>query len=175
MENKQKWSERLHPRLVKAIVNDVNGFDSWKIEGYTRLTTVSKKTGERVIYYATPYIMGSMWYDWSYVHFEEVNQNGNSVESFYPAKILGFVKCNDLTETQVIVQCTERPLVWSQVEKHFLIKVVLGSNDEVSTVSVPLTALVHPLCVIPDYGGDGKSYLLVLPRRNWSRYFGNKI
>ena len=57
----------------------------------------------------------------------------------------------------------------------FLIKVVLGSDDEVSTVSVPLTSLVHPLCVIPDYGGDGKSYLLVLPRRNWSRYFGNKI
>jgi hypothetical protein len=57
-----------------------------------------------VIYYATPHIMGSMWYDWSYVHFE------------------------DLTETKVIVQCTERPLLWSQV-KYFLNKVVLGSDD----------------------------------------------
>ena len=95
---------------MKAIIKDVkerniqDGFDSWTIEGYTRLTTVSKTTGERVIYYATPHIMGSMWYDWSYVHFE------------------------DLTETKVIVQCTERPLLWSQV-KYFLNKVVLGSDD----------------------------------------------
>ena len=97
------------------------------------------------------------------------------MESFCPAKILGFIKINNLAETNVIVQCMERPLVWSQLEKHFPIKVVLGSDDEVSIVSVPITSLVHPLCVIPDYGGDGKSYLVVLPRRNWSQYFGNKI
>ena len=145
------------------------------IEGFTRLTTISNKTAERVIYYATPHIMGSMWYDWSYVHFEEVTRNGKSVESFYPAKILGFIRINNFTETKVIVQCTEKPLVWSQLKKHFVIKVVLGSDDEVSIVSVPITSLVHPLCVIPDYGGDGKSYIVVLPRRNWSRFFGNKI
>ena len=97
------------------------------------------------------------------------------VWNFYPVKILGFIKINNLTETKVIVQCTEKPLVWSQLEKHFLMKVVLGSDDEVSIVSVPMTSLVHPLCVIPDYGGDGKSYIVVLPRRNWSRFFGNKI
>ncbi len=33
----------------------------------------------------------------------------------------------------------------------------------------------HPLCVVTDYGGHGTSYLVVLPRRNWSRYFGKKI
>jgi hypothetical protein len=30
-----------------------------------------------------------MWYDWAYVHFEEVVANGDTVERFYPAKVLG--------------------------------------------------------------------------------------
>jgi hypothetical protein len=114
-----------------------------------------------------------MWYDWAYVHFEEVAANGDSVESFYPSKILGFVKFDKTTEA--VIQCTERPLLWSSVEKHFLAKVVLGTNDKISTLTVPLSSLVHPLCVISDYGGDGTSYIVVLPRRNWSRYFGNRI
>ena len=177
--NNYKYS--LHPRLVKAIIkyfremNIQNGLNSLKIEGYTRLTTVSKKTGEKVVYHANPHIQGRMWYDWAYVHFEETYRNGNVRESYYPSKILGFIKGDSSTDTKVIVQCTEQPLDWSQLQKKFVMKVVLGSDDEVAVVSVPLTALVHPLCVIPDLGGDGKSYLVVLPRRNWSRYFGNRI
>ncbi len=114
-----------------------------------------------------------MWYDWAYVHFEETGANGNSVECFYPSKILGFVTFEN--KPFAVVQCTERPLRWSSVEKNFLYKVVLGTNDDISTVTVPLSSLVHPLCVIPDYGGDATSYFVVLPRRNWRRYFGDKI
>ena len=54
-------------------------------------------------------------------------------------------------------------------------KVSLGSNDAISTVTVPLLLLVHQLCVIPDYGYNGTSYIVVLPRRDWSRYFGDRI
>ena len=46
-------------------------------------------------------------------------------------------------------------------------KVILGTDDAVSVVTVPLSSFVHPLCVVPDYGGHGTSYLVVLPRRNW--------
>jgi len=42
-------------------------------------------------------------------------------------------------------------------------------------VTVPISALVHPLCVFPDYGGNRDSYIIVLPKKNWSRYFGNRI
>ena len=52
---------------------------------------------------------------------------------------------------------------------------ILGTNDAISTVTVPLLLLVHPLCVTPDYGGNGTSYIVVLPRRNWRRYFGDRI
>jgi hypothetical protein len=169
---------RLHTRLVTAILNRVNDMDItdvnnvYNIEGYTRLTTISQD-GNRVIYHDNPHIQGRMWYDWAYVHFEEVVANGDTVERFYPAKVLGFIKFEERTEA--VIQCTEKPLRWSRVKKNFLEKVVLGTNDAISTVTVPLSLLVHPLCVLPDYGGHGTSYLVVLPRRNWSRYFGEKI
>ena len=114
-----------------------------------------------------------MWYDWACVHFEETITNGEIVERFYPAKILGFVKFDERTEA--VIQCTNKPLRWSRVKKQFVVKVILGTDDAVSVVTVPLSSFVHPLCVLPDYGGHGTSYLVVLPRRNWSRYFGEKI
>jgi hypothetical protein len=38
-------------------------------------------------------------------------------------------------------------------------------------VTVPIEALVHPLCVIPDSGGDSNINFVVLRKRNWSRFF----
>ena len=60
-----------------------------------------------------------MWYDWVYVHFEEINTVGDTVESYYPSKILGFVKFEERTEA--VIHCTEKPLRWSTVEKNFLV------------------------------------------------------
>jgi hypothetical protein len=178
-DNNYKYSP--HPRLVKAVIKYVSemniqhGLESRKIDRYTRLTSVSKRTGERIVYHANPHIQGRMWYDWAFVHFQESDRTGNVRESYYPSRILGFINGDRSTDSTAIVQCTKRPLDWFQLEKNFLMKVVLGIDDEVDVVSVPITALVHPLCVIPDFGGDGNSYLVVLPRRNWSRYFGNEI
>ena len=178
-DNNYKYS--LHPRLVKAIIKYVSerniqhGLEVPKIDGYTRLTSVSKRTGERIVYHANPHIQGRMWYDWALVHFEETDRTGKVRENYYPSRILGFINRDRSADHTAIVQCTERPLDWSQLEKNFLMKVALGVDDEINVVSVPITSLVHPLCVIPDYGGDGNSYVVVLPRRNWSRYFGNRI
>jgi hypothetical protein len=70
-----------------------------------------------VIYHANPHIIGRMWYDWVYVHFEEVNAIGETVESYYPSKILGFGKFGGKIEA--IIHCTEEPLHWSVVRKKF--------------------------------------------------------
>ena len=59
-------------------------------------TTISQD-GNRVIYHANPHIQGRMWYDWAYVHFEEVVANEDTVERFYPAKVLGFIKYDEKT------------------------------------------------------------------------------
>ena len=86
------------------------------------------------------------------------------MESLYPAKKLGFIKFEDRTEA--VIQCMEKPLRWSRVKKNFLAKVSLGTNNAISTVTVPILSLVHPLCVIPGYGGNGTLYIVLLPRRN---------
>ena len=54
-------------------------------------------------------------------------------------------------------------------------KTNIGTDMDISCVMVPITALVHPLCVIPDTGGVQMSYIIITPKRNWSRYFGDKI
>jgi hypothetical protein len=51
----------------------------------------------------------------------------------------------------------------------------LGTDFNVSFVTVPIEALVHLLCVIPDSGGDGNKYFVVLPKRSWSQFFGERI
>jgi hypothetical protein len=53
------------------------------IEGYTRATTTTKD-GNRVIFYAHPYFQGWKWYNWAYVHFEEVITSGDAMEKYYP-------------------------------------------------------------------------------------------
>ena len=82
------------------------------VDGYTRLTTTAHD-GIRVIFYAHPFFQGRRWYDWVYVHFEEINATGHTVENFYPAKILGFITMNNITEA--VIQCSVKPLIWTDL------------------------------------------------------------
>jgi hypothetical protein len=50
-----------------------------------------------------------------------------------------------------------------------------GADFNVSFVTVTIEALVHPLYVIPDCGGDSNIYFVVLPKCNWSQFFGERI
>ncbi len=88
-------------------------------------------------------------------------------------KILGFVTIHRITEA--VIQCSEKPLIWSDLEEMFIQRAIIGTNIDVSYVTVPISLLVHPLCVLPDYGGHSTSFIVVLPKRNWSRYFGDRI
>ncbi len=60
------------------------------------------------------------------------------------------------------------------MERTFFIKMKLGTDLNISFVTVPIEALVHPLCVIPDSGGDSDIYFVVLPKRYWSQFFGGR-
>ena len=159
--------------LRKLDLMDSNEFENgYRLEGYTRITTKTSD-GCKLLLYSHPSFQGNEWYDWVYVHFEEINSSGDAVENYYPALILGFITINNVTEA--VIYCAEKPLNWSDVEKNFFVRTKLGSRVDVSIVSVPISSLVHPLCALPDYGSDILSYIIVLPRRNWSRYFGDKI
>jgi hypothetical protein len=44
--------------------------------------------------------------------------------------------------------------------KTFFCKLQLGTDVNISFVMVPIESLVHPLCVIPDSGGDRDIYFV---------------
>ena len=44
-------------------------------------------------------------------------------------------------------------------------KFTLGTDMNVSNLTVPVEANVHPLCVIPDIGGDSNEYFVILPKK----------
>ncbi len=76
------------------------------IEGYTRVTTKTHD-GTKLILYAHPNFQGKKWYDWAYIHFEELNSGGEAIETYYSSKILGFVTIHGITEA--VIQCSEKP------------------------------------------------------------------
>ena len=88
-----------------------------------------------------------MWYGWAYVHFEEVDCSGELIENYYLSKILGFVTIKEITAA--VIQCSERPIIWSELERNLFVKTTIGTDLNISYVSVPISALAHPLlCVV---------------------------
>lgn len=142
-----------------------------KVTGYTKAVMSSSK--ERNIFYAHPSFQGEEWYDWAMIHYQETNNLGSSIETYYPSKILGFLIIGG--ERKAAVQCSLKPLEWNDVEKNFIQSIQLGTDFNVSYVLVPIHSIVHPLCVFPDNGDDPDTYFVVLPKRNWSHLFGNII
>jgi hypothetical protein len=96
--------------------------------------------------------------------FEVLTVSGIVVENYYPAKILGYVTINGFIES--IIHCSDKTLNWTEVKEKFIVKTILETTFDSSYVTVPVSPLVHPLCVIPDYGSDGTSFIVVLPKRN---------
>jgi hypothetical protein len=145
----------LHKRLCSSIGTIVTGFTKAKF---------SSTSGECTQIYAHPCFQGHQWYDWALVHFQETNNPGEQIENHYPSKILGFLAIEGKHEA--VIQCSIKPLLWSAVEK-ILFKMELGTDFNISFVTVSIEAIVHPLCVIPDSGGDREVYFVVLPKCNW--------
>ena len=82
--------------------------------GYTK-ANFKLFANEQSIFYAHPFYKGHDWYDWAMVHFEEIDKFGNSFDSLYPSRLLGFISIND--EREAVVQCSLKPLSWDEVEK----------------------------------------------------------
>lgn len=156
----------IHKKLVETKNN------TQIVIGYTK-ANFKLFANEQSIFYAHPFYKGHDWYDWAMVHFEEKDKFGNSFDSLYPSRLLGFISFNGVREA--VVQCSLKPLSWDEVENNFIQEIQLGTDFDVSFVTVPLQSIVHPLCVLPDIGGSLQKHFVVLPSRNWSRFFGNQI
>jgi hypothetical protein len=107
------------------------------------------------------------------VHFEEMDNDGDMIENIYPTHILDFKSINN--EEEAVIQCSLKPLCWDDVEKPSIEEIQQGTDFDISFVTDPINSIVHPLCVIPDCGGQDNKHFVVLPKRNWSQYFVNLI
>jgi hypothetical protein len=165
-------NHRLHKDLVKMMHNRLHTSIGKTVTGYTK--AVISCSGLCTPFYAHPCFHGHKWYDWALVQFEENNNQGDIVETLYPSRLLGFVSIDGKQEAAI--QCSSKPILWNTVETKFIVQIKLGLDVNVSFVTVPIDSLVHPLCVIPDNGEeDCDTFFIVLPKRNWSRYFGQRI
>ncbi len=171
---------KLHKDLVSVIFRKLttnsfgmNEHAGEMVVGYTKAVMIAS-SNERTIFYAHPCFQNQQRYDWALVHFEEEDCLGGTIENYYACKLLGLITTKG-NSCEGVIQCSVQPILWDKVETKLLLKFTLGTDKNVSSVTVPVEAIVHPLCVIPDIGGDPNEYFVILPKRNWSRLFGNKI
>ena len=90
------------------------------------------------------------------------------------SRIIGFIELEGGI-TEAVIQCTEKPLLWSEIETDLFSTVKLDTSVDISIVTVPTSALVHPLCVFPESFTSEERFVVVLPKQNWSHYFCSKI
>jgi hypothetical protein len=107
------------------------------------------------------------------VHFEETNNLGDIVENYYPSRLLGFITTN--STQKVVIQCSANPIQWDTIQQNFIVEIQLGRNFNVSFVTVPIKSIVHQLCIFLDDGDQTDKYFVVLPKQNWSCFYGNNI
>ncbi len=143
------------------------------VVGYTKAVMIAS-SNEHTIFYAHPCFQSQQRYNLASVHFEEEDRIGVMIENYYACKLLGLIT-TDGNSCEGVIQCSVQPILWEMVEIKLLQKFTLGTDTNMSFVIVPVEAIVHPLCVIPDIGGDSNEYFVILPKKNWSRLFGNKI
>jgi len=163
---------QLNEDFVKMLCDQLQGAVGTTVTGYTKAVICC--SGIRTAFYAHPCFHGCKWYDWALVHFEEQDNQGGVVETHYPSRVLGYVSIDGKQEA--FIQCSSKPILWSTVERKFIVPIKLGTDFNISFVSVPIDALVHPLCVFPENVDDEcDTFYVVLPKRNWSCYFGYRI
>ena len=106
------------------------------------------------------------------VHFEETNNIGDVIETFYHSKLLGFITTNGTREP--FVQCSVNPLCCDDIQQNFIVDIEIGHNFDASFVFVPIELIVHPLCVIPDDGDNMKKYFFCFTKAKLELFFWGK-
>ena len=165
MQNKATEITSYMGIFVKMLRRQLQTSVGTTVTGYTK--AVFSCSGIRTSFYAHPCFHGRKWYDWALVHFEEQDNQGGVVETHYPSRVLGYVSIDGKQEAAI--QCSSKPILWSTVERKFIVPIKLGTVFNISFVSVPIDALVHPLCVFPDnIDGECDTFYVVSPKRNWN-------
>ena len=113
------------------------------------------------------------------------NDEGSGVDQVYPSGVLGYVDLSsdsvplpdDAGESKVfaIVRCGTAALDWDYLKRNFFHEFSLSPNNEEYLTAVPVEAIVRPMVVYSDIGGDSNKFICSLPKREWCRHFGDKV
>jgi len=179
-DNKKKNmqpSYQIDSFLVRMIIQQLTTIDiiyPCTLFGYTEISlTMDEGT---CIFRAHPSYRGKPWYDWAYIEFVEEDILGEDEQRLYPSKILGFVEMPHDKSIYSVVQCSMKHMSWNKLLSKFIVPFNLGTNFNISYAMVPVSSIVHPLAVFPDYGNnDTTSFFVVLPKRNWTGYFSSQL
>ncbi len=176
---RDKTSMQLNVDLIRLISREVKRVGMGRIPpggikviGYTQM--IMQNHDSRVCYYAHPSFKGHEWYDWTFLHYSEDDVDDTPVDRYYPSQLLGFISVND-GSTEIVACTSSTSVTWKKVEDNFFERFKLSDDFSNNYVVCSVCAVVHPLCVIPDFRGDKNAYIVVLLKRNWSRYFGDQI
>ena len=120
--------------------------------------------GATYSYNAHPFYHDAPWYDWVYVYYV-IEEDGMLKERHYPSKILGFIE--DSKDVNAAVQSSIQPVPWSKLEEEFIANFSLCTEVGKEEI-VPMSSLIHPICIVPDYGAANKDqYMMILPKEQW--------
>ena len=121
----------------------------------------------------TSYLCGK-WFDWCL--FNHGTEREGEYES-YSGKILGFIKVEtpgfpaDPNKCYIAIMRSSSPLAMEDLEENFLKKFQVRVGDVDDFCVVPLESIIHPFCVLHNYGGNKIEYWGILPKRKWGQYF----
>ena len=102
------------------------------------------------------------------------HKNKGRIRATYPSKILGFVEFpNEQIQAAIITSSNCVP--WERRVRDFISPFRMNYNNPQNYAFVPLSAILFPLLVFPDMGGDKDKVFCAIPKRNWGDRFDNKI
>ena len=171
--------------------------DEYSVTGFTTWNCgLESESDQLTIYHATEYMNGKSRYDYAMISF--VSDDGKT--NTCPAKILGFLKynvtrgiptphlCTDLglslsdirkqdnvdEHDYVIIHAASSYLTWDRLMDEFVVPFHLG-DVKTCLYIVKVEAILGPLFVFQNYGGEGKKLFCTLPQRKWAHYFDRRL
>ena len=78
-------------------------------------------------------------------------------------------------EVCAVVCISTRSDLWEKITKEFITSFMISDDFGTSYVTLPVSSLGKPMFVHGDYRSTKNKYFCALQKRNWARYFSDKV
>jgi hypothetical protein len=167
--------ERFYDAITMHVSENNSTVSTVSFGGYT--CSKFEIEDRKVLFRCTNQYMGrSDWYDWCL--FKRIL---NGEHTSCPGQLLGFIQYKtegivpNRNQYYAVVQSAKDQLSMDDLKRDFVCSFSVDSSNKKDLCVVPMESIVDTLFVFKDYGGSMGDYFCVLPRRHWSRFFGDQI